>query len=103
MRGPDPTHWKPLWAKIDDDGETYYLDAAAGVTDPVMAIPAERVTVTPEPYTPKVGDRVPTNLGYDVTILAAEPLQRYIPVRFHTPDGDTYGKIHVDRIDQAIQ
>lgn len=99
MRGPDPTHWEPLWAHTDDDGETYYLDAAAGVTEPVKAIPAERVTVAPEPYTPQVGDRVRTDTGDEATLLAADILRGTLPCVWHDAmQPDQYGTIDLSQI-----
>jgi len=95
----EPTHYLPLWRS--DNGA--FVDVGngwrVGPEGVSILIPAERVTVAPEPYTPKAGDRV--LVGSDVaTIIATEP-DRYgrIAVRW----ADAYDSILPDDIEGPVQ
>ena len=102
-----PTHYAPLWLAPDDafrDSEGCLFCTTRGALVRSI-IPADRVTIAPEPYMPKAGDRVATKLGYDATILATEPdAVGRIPIMFHLDlEGDRYTTLDPAEIDGAVQ
>ena len=97
----EPTHWLPLWRDDDGDFGDCFLDcrATADEADDLGIVPDDRVTVAPEPYTPKAGDRVRHRLGGDLTLISDHIINDALPCIWHN-DGrsDTYGVISADQI-----